>query len=1569
MRLPTIVVSILLLSTPVLLLVSSVDLDLGNPSGARRYDALGQDSTSDIRRNEPTLEMDGCFIENRGQMGQGAGRFYATGYEMSVALHDDCIAYQIHPSNSVGGPGGSLYKVRFLGAEPTQPIGTKTKDFRSHFFMGNEKEDHITDVRSYEEVLYPGLYPFIDLRFYFMEGRLKYDIKVRPGGDPGDVLLGYEGAQRLELEGGDLLVHTPADTVRELAPVAYQDSKEDLVQVPVRYTIQEGSHVGFEVGKFDPSTTLVIDPEVSFSTFIGSTQWDEGDCIHVDKNGHIFLAGLTKSPGFPNTTGAFDSTHNGHGDVFVAKIGPKADKVIWSTFIGTSDWDSPSCMHVDDKGCVYLAGITGNSSFPTTEGAFCRTVGGLDDSFYLKLDQNGSKLLFSTLYGGEGRDLPFAMEIDSKGCAYLTGRARSKDFPTTTNALDTTLGGMGDTYILKFNSNASKVLYSTFIGGGDFDNGWGLELVGTDLYVAGGTYGQGFPITAGAYDTTFNGKEDCFLLRFNIENLTLDYSTYFGGSSWDRAWGLAVDSQGFAFVTGITESDDFPVTKGAFDTKHNGDSDGFVLKIDLRNSSLAYSTYIGGNLRDTVTQVVLDNSGNAFLKAATESTDFPVTPEAMDGRHALDDSFDGALLKLNHNGSKLIYSTFLGGVGYDGISEIMVVNSTYIYLTGLTGSWDFPLTNGTYQTVYAGEWDAFIMKIWFDPPYIGQDITPRYATTGDPFTFNVTMLAPLKVKTALVEYWYGRSGDHTYIPLRMSSGNSTNGTWTATITVPLHSLSPLRYRFHLHDSIDDYRYSGTERVIVIDNDLPELVDECVPPATTGDPFNFSVNLTDNIGIAGARVVFWLGNDTEHPWNISLVGRDLYGLGNGTYSNMTFKLPASSLAPLHYYLLCNDTSGNWNRTENRTINVLDDDAPIIADHSPNRGTTGDAYVFNATVIDNIGVSRVYVVYWCLSPAVDGANVSMSAMNITGQGNGSYEYPFLELPLYSTRPLHYFLIAEDLSGNWNRTEVRTVEVVDDDLPELFDDHTPSGATTGDPLVFRVSVRDNIGVEPFYVWYWFGNASTDFSSQLMEGEDLDERGNGTYTGVITVPNSSLAPISYIFLLYDGVMHNRTPTRTVVVYDNDVPELTGMAIDEEVPCGSVAHFLVNVSDNIGVSSVRLEYSLGMDGEHGSMDMVGHDLSGHGNGTYVAEVEVPLDFLGTLSFTIIAVDSSENRAFTNGTVRVVDLTPPSVQPLSTPESGLKGLEVTFQVDAIDNIGVEHVWFCRGHGQEDENPLQMNRTRGDTFEIVFRTSRQPLDGITVLYYYFVAFDTSGNRDVTRGWTLTLVNSPPSIKEIPTWTVQEGTRSELDLGPYIEDMNDPLARMRLRCSDTNVTVEGTVLSVLFEDWVPEMTVEVEVSDGEDTTWANITIVVINTNDPPSAPEILQPLNGSEVREGENVTFEVRVSDPDMKVGEVLTVEWSSSISGHMRRMTSKDELLFTTDELTPGVHRINVTVDDGEYSASSWVELTVLEKTKPPSTPEDDWLFNLPDDTLWIIIAIIIITTAGVVLRMWYQRRS
>ncbi|WP_412675522.1 SBBP repeat-containing protein [Alkalihalobacillus alcalophilus] len=368
-------------------------------------------------------------------------------------------------------------------------------------------------------------------------------------------------------------------------------------------------------------------------------------------------------------------------------------------------------MTVDQEGNAYVTGITASTDFPTTSGAFSESYnGGFSDAFISKLNPSGTGLVYSTYLGGNDTDEGYEIALDEGGNAYVVGYTTSPDFPTTTGAFDPSYNGIGDAFISKLNPNGTGLVYSTYLGGSSFDEGQGIKVdEDGNAYVVGYTTSADFPTTAGAYDQSYNGNLDVFISKLNPSGTDLVYSTYLGGTGDDWGIGIAIDQGGNAYVTGYTESANFPTTSGAYDQSFNGSIDVYITKLNPSGTDLVYSTYLGGSDADLGRGIAIDQGGNAYVTGNTTSPNFPTTAGAF--QNNLTASNDVFVTIINSIGNALVYSTFLGGSADETGWGIAVDQFGSAYVTGATNSIDFPTTPMAQQTFNAGSDDVFVTKI------------------------------------------------------------------------------------------------------------------------------------------------------------------------------------------------------------------------------------------------------------------------------------------------------------------------------------------------------------------------------------------------------------------------------------------------------------------------------------------------------------------------------------------------------------------------------------------------------------------------------------------------------------------------------------------------------------------------------------------------------------------------------------------------------------------------------------------------------------------------------------------
>jgi uncharacterized repeat protein (TIGR03803 family) len=650
-----------------------------------------------------------------------------SGARQSGAEHS--IDLTLHPANLTGGflpaitqeqPGAQAeLAMRLVGANRNAEVtGFSELPGTINYFMGNDPSNWHTNVPTYEKVRYKNIYPGVDLVYYGNQSHLEYDFIVAPNVDPAGIKLVFSAQVQTDStlrqpridRSGDLVIDVDGREVRFNKPFVYQTSAKPGVQTPVaaRYVLRANHQIGFEVGPYDRSKQLVIDPVLAYSTYLGGNDYDSGFGVAVDASGNILVAGTTASTNFP-TANAFQSQNNGSEDIFVTKFNPAGNSVIYSTYIGGHGDDNCEALTLDASGNAYVTGFTASGTFPTKNPIQAKRTGG-QNVFLSKLDPSGN-LLFSTYYGGSGIDQAYGVVVDSSG-VYLAGTTTSANFPTL-NAFQSLRPSPTSAFLAKFATDGSAVIYSTFLGGaGGGTIAYALAVdASQSAYVTGQTGSASFPLLTPfqSQKKSPQGSTDVFVTKFVPAGNALAYSTYLGGSGTQSPGGIAVDSSGNAYVAGGTASSDFP-TQSPLQAKSGGGYDQFVTKLNSGGNGLLYSTYIGGNQNDTSIAIKVDSSGNAYVAGYSLSTNFPTTTNAFQPTSG--GNWDATVIELNSAGSAFIYSSYLGGSGLDYSTALTLDSLNNVYVTGGEASTNFPITSNAFQSTYGGgSDDAFLAVI------------------------------------------------------------------------------------------------------------------------------------------------------------------------------------------------------------------------------------------------------------------------------------------------------------------------------------------------------------------------------------------------------------------------------------------------------------------------------------------------------------------------------------------------------------------------------------------------------------------------------------------------------------------------------------------------------------------------------------------------------------------------------------------------------------------------------------------------------------------------------------------
>jgi hypothetical protein len=659
------------------------------------------------------------FVENQGQVDDEIA-FYLHGSGKILQFTPSGVTYVLIDGAS-GKPDSSreawVVKQDFVGARPVVPVAGEERQATFNYFKGPPQEWKI-DLPAYNRIVYPDLWPGIDLVYSGTIGRLKYEFVVKPGGDPKRIRLAFRGTSDLEVNStGALQVTTPVASFEDGKPVAYQVREGKRVEVSMGYQLdpkadERSRPYGFELGAYDPELPLILDPALYvYCGFIGGHGDDRGYGIAADSEGHAFVTGYSDSThaSFPVKVGPY-LLNNGHEDAFIAKVSQDGKGLEYCGFIGGNYTDRGQAVAVDQQGCAYVTGLTDSEggTFPLFEGPDL-TYNGYGDTFVAKISADGSQLIYCGYIGGENTERGFGIDVDAEGCAYIAGDTRSDEttFPVMVGPSLVYPNVLQATFVAKVNAQGTDLDFCGYIA-----HGFNPVLSsGSDVAVdsACAAYLCGYifiPNTVG------------YALKVDPAGTHLVYHTCFGqlyGSESTYATAIAVDMQGKAHVTGWTHEDEttFPVTIGP-DLTYNGSADAFVARL-MEQGDIDYCGYIGGSDSDAGRGIAVDHAGRALITGETLSTEatLPVTlgPDTTFNGGPK----DGFVTRVNADGTGLDYCGYIGGDEWDYPQAIATDRFGHAYVTGETKSDQatFPVTLGPDLTHNSAnrDYDAFVTRV------------------------------------------------------------------------------------------------------------------------------------------------------------------------------------------------------------------------------------------------------------------------------------------------------------------------------------------------------------------------------------------------------------------------------------------------------------------------------------------------------------------------------------------------------------------------------------------------------------------------------------------------------------------------------------------------------------------------------------------------------------------------------------------------------------------------------------------------------------------------------------------
>lgn len=674
-----------------------------------------QDMSKSLKISQNYGQFPLYFVPNEGQV-DGRALFYAKTSKYTLWLTKEGLVFDgIRRRNENDGkphfthprqekkPKDSICerdvsRMFFLNAnKDPEVIPIELTMHKVNYFIGSDKSNWRTNIHTARAVLYKEIYGNIDIKVYGNEKQIEYDFIVKPGGEVSDIFFEYKDIESTNIDReGNLVIETKFGELRHAKPVCYQVIEGKRIEVGAEFGQIEMNTYSFEVKEYNGNYELIIDPVVlAYSTYLGGSDSDYGYGIAVDSVGAAYITGYTYSSDFP-TENPMQGSFVGAYDVFISKINPAGSTLIYSTYLGGSDYDWCDGIAVDSEGTAYITGCTRSADFPT-KNPIQGDLSGYADVFISKINSAGSALIYSTYLGGTWGEGGDGIAVDSEGAVYVTGSTSSYDFPTVNPIQEWPEDGFDNIFVSKINPAGSALVYSTYLGYEWDDSG---EAIAVDS--EGAAYVTGYSVKG---DYPWGHPSSAFVIKINPSGSVLDYLYEWGGGYRSRqaGWGIAVDAEGAAYVTDTSYYlEEWP---------NEDDIDAYVTKINVDGDNIIYTISLAGSGNDFGAAIAIDLKGAAYVTGRTDSDDFPINNPIQDYNAGGDDVF---ITKINPDGTFLVHSTYLGGSGGEGGYDIALDLKGSVYVTGVTASLDFP-TKNPIQASCAGEFDSFITKICKSP--------------------------------------------------------------------------------------------------------------------------------------------------------------------------------------------------------------------------------------------------------------------------------------------------------------------------------------------------------------------------------------------------------------------------------------------------------------------------------------------------------------------------------------------------------------------------------------------------------------------------------------------------------------------------------------------------------------------------------------------------------------------------------------------------------------------------------------------------------------------------------------
>jgi hypothetical protein len=691
-------------------------------------------------RYDNQTEIPLTFVANRGQARSDV-KYLASGSLANLYFTRRGVVFwpKFHEATKTPTARRSPILMTFLGARSRMSIDVDGELQGTVNVLRGKQRSWIQNIPTFSKLVYRQVYDKVDAVFYGNSVGFEYDLEIAPGGTANKVKIAFEGSDSVLIEpDGSLRVNKDGMHLKFHKPIAYQSSGGVRSRVDVHYIKTGERRIGFQLGDYDKTREVVIDPVFAFSTFLGGSDFDNANGIAVASDGSIVVVGVSNSMDYP-LANPYQPTMNGTGDVIITKINPSGSSIAYSTFLGGLGSESGSSVGIDASGRVYIAGRTSSPDFPLVNPVQPGVPLG-NNGFISVLNSSGNALEFSTCLGGAGNDWINSIDVNQDGAFAIAGLTESSDFPTH-SAFQPNMAGRNDAFVARF-SPTWNLIFSTYLGGAGFERANTIDLdVNGNSYIGGSTGSPDFPVVLGLQPNNA-GSDDIFITKLTPSG-GVAFSTYVGGSGSDSASDITVDTEMNVYLTGYTTSTNFPTVGGG---------DAFVAKLLPSGAGFAFFRIFGGSMYDSASALAFGNANDLVVVGTTISENFPLLYPLQSNYAGFHDAF---MLRVNRLSGDMLSATYLGGEGDDQANSVATDSRGNPIMLGLTRSADFPVTPG--QKMNNGDGDIFLTKVRQAPEVFDFD--------GD----GKTDIGIFRPNGSASEWWMNRSSTGATFALQFGS--------------------------------------------------------------------------------------------------------------------------------------------------------------------------------------------------------------------------------------------------------------------------------------------------------------------------------------------------------------------------------------------------------------------------------------------------------------------------------------------------------------------------------------------------------------------------------------------------------------------------------------------------------------------------------------------------------------------------------------------------------------------------------------------------------------------------------